>query len=69
VTHLLASSHLNLGAYRHCEITQEVYLLQRKFALINYPLTVDSVDIQVNRQRKSAVFIYSTIWTRATVTV
>ena len=55
-------------------MTQEVYLLQRKLALINYALTVDSVEIQFNRQRQqrlqSAVIIYySTIWTRATVTV
>ena len=52
-------------------MTEEVYLLHRKFALINYALTVDSVEIQFNRQRQqSAVIIYySTIWTRGTVTV
>jgi hypothetical protein len=45
-TFVSRSYHLNFGAYRHCEITHEAYLLQRKFAL-----TVDSIDIQLFQLR------------------
>ena len=45
-------------------MTQEVYLLQRKFALINYALTVDSVEfarnflLRVRRLRRSSSVLF-----------